>query len=204
MKHGDISGQVAKTARPELAPLRSVVAALDAADPATVGHSQRVALYSVLIATRMRAQIDSAERLLLAGELHDVGNVAVPRRVLHGQTSFDDADRDLVRVHAVEGARAIAELGYENEARWVHHHHEHWDGSGYPDGLAGEQIPLESRIILGAERLEALTSPRGYRSALDQEIAAATLADDTNRLLDPRVSIVARQLLQDGVAGPRT
>ncbi len=168
-----------------------------------LGHSRRVALYSVLIAVRMHAEVASVPALLLAGELHDVGNRAVPRRVLQSDRSLEDEDRELVTLHALEGERALASFGLASDGRWVRHHHERWDGGGYPDHLGGEQIPLESRIIAGAERLEALTSPRGYRSALGRRAAAVQLEAAADTLLDPRVSSAALELLEEGLAAAR-
>src|SRR5439155_26362703 len=101
--------------------------------------------------------------------------------------------------HAVEGARALVELGLAREAAWVRHHHECWDGSGYPDGLTGESIPLESRIIAGAERLEAMRSTRQYRRALTRAEAAARVELAAGTGLDPAGARVGVPLVEEGM-----
>jgi HD-GYP domain-containing protein (c-di-GMP phosphodiesterase class II) len=184
---------------PGLARLRALVATLDACDPSRRGHSQRVAYYSVLIAVRLKARMASVQRLMLAAQLHDVGCVAVPERVLETTARFGDELRELVEAHVVEGERALVNLGLVHEATWVRHHHERWDGNGYPDRLAGDSIPLESRIIAGAERLHALRSARLYRLALTTSEAAGRLEAEAGRVLDPDVARIGMALLDEGV-----
>jgi HD-GYP domain-containing protein (c-di-GMP phosphodiesterase class II) len=188
---------------PGIARLRGIVADFDASDPSRYGHSQRVAYSSVLIAVRINACAGSLQRLMLAAHLHDVGCVSVPRWVLETTTAYEHTVRELVEAHVVAGEQALVDLGLLREAVWVRHHHERWDGRGYPDGLAGERIPLESRIIAGAERLQALTSSRRYRSALAVPAALARLEFAAGTTLDPAVARVAIALLQDGVIAPR-
>jgi HD-GYP domain-containing protein (c-di-GMP phosphodiesterase class II) len=93
----------------------------------------------------------------------------------------------------------LGDLGLRREAGWVRHHHERWDGRGYPDGLAGEAIPLESRIIAGAERLQALRSARRYRAALTAPAAARRLDAEAGTTLDPAVARVGVALLEEGI-----
>jgi HD-GYP domain-containing protein (c-di-GMP phosphodiesterase class II) len=184
---------------PGVARLRGLVAAFDAGDPSRYGHSQRVAYYSVLIAVRMKACAGSLQRLMLAAQLHDVGCVSMPQWMLDSATAYEHTVRRLVEAHVVDGARALLELGLHREAVWVRHHHERWDGTGYPDRLAGDQIPLESRIIAGAERLQALTSSRRYRLALSMPAAVARLEFAAGTTLDPAVARVGIALLEHGV-----
>jgi HD-GYP domain-containing protein (c-di-GMP phosphodiesterase class II) len=184
---------------PGVARLRGLVASLDSTDPSRRGHSQRVAYYSVLIAVRLQARLASIQRLMLAAQLHDVGCVAVPERVLETSGPFGREVRELVETHVVEGERALGDLGLRREAAWVRHHHERWDGRGYPDGLAGERIPLESRIIAGAERLQALRSARKYRPPLSAPEAARWLAGEAGTTLDPAIARVGVGLLEEGI-----
>ena len=188
---------------PGIARLRGLVAGFDASDPSRYGHSQRVAYLSVLIAVRLNACASSLRQLMLAAQLHDVGCVALPKWILESVTAYEHNVRQLVEAHVVEGERALVELRLEREAVWVRHHHERWDGTGYPDRLVGESIPLESRIIAGAERLQALTSSRRYRLALSHSQAAARLDAATGRTLDPAVARVAVALLEGGAVSPR-
>jgi HD-GYP domain-containing protein (c-di-GMP phosphodiesterase class II) len=184
---------------PGVARLRSLVADLDSSVPSRRGHSQRVAYYAVLIAVRLKAPLTSLQRLMLAAQLHDVGWVAVPKRVLEEPTAFENEVRELVETHVIEGERALVDLGLAREGAWVRHHHECWDGSGYPDGLAGESIPLESRIIAGAERLEAMRSARQYRRALTASETAARLDAEAGTTLDPAVARVGVGLVAEGI-----
>jgi HD-GYP domain-containing protein (c-di-GMP phosphodiesterase class II) len=153
----------------------------------------------VLIAVRLKARLASLQRLMLAAQLHDVGCVAVPQRLLESGMAFENEVRELLEAHVVEGARALIELGLAREAAWVRHHHECWDGNGYPDGLAGESIPLESRIIAGAERLEAMRSSRQYRRALTTAEAATRLEAEAGTVLDPAVARVGVALLDERI-----
>jgi len=199
VKHGAVTPIDPDAEIPGVSRLRGLVAVLDSSDPSRHGHSQRVGYYSVLIAVRLKARLASLQRLMLAAQLHDVGCLAVPQELLETRTTFEDEVRELVEAHAVEGARALVELGLAREAAWVRHHHECWDGSGYPDGLTGESIPLESRIIAGAERLEAMRSTRQYRRALTAAEAAARLELEAGTGLDPAVARVGVALLDEGI-----
>ena len=101
----------------------------------------------------------------LAGLLHDLGKIAIPDRILQKPGKLDPDELRVMREHAVLGSRLLEGLGVSPVDRWILHHHEWWDGSGYPLGLAGEEIPLGSRIILVADAFDAMTSDRCYRAA---------------------------------------
>jgi diguanylate cyclase (GGDEF)-like protein len=159
--------------------------AVDAKDVGTRNHCETVSELCVLIGQALGLDADRIERLRLAGLLHDVGKIGVSDEILRkpGQLDADEAAQmsGHVRIgHAIVGS---AEL--EEEARWVLHHHEHFDGSGYPDGLRGDDIPPESRIILVADAFEAMTADRPYRLARPVHEAVAELDRLAGTQFDP-------------------
>ncbi|MBI5103674.1 MAG: diguanylate cyclase [Solirubrobacterales bacterium] len=139
-------------------------------------HSQAVGDYAVLIGERLGFDGDALGRLRLAGMLHDVGKAAVPDAILRKPGALDDDERAVIHEHPAAGAEMVARIeGLEPLAGWVRASHEHLDGSGYPDGLRGEEIPLPSRILLVADAYDAMTSDRVYRRALSHDDAVAEL-----------------------------
>jgi diguanylate cyclase (GGDEF)-like protein len=149
--------------------------AVDAKDTGTRSHCETVSELCALIGEELGLDADHIERLRLAGLLHDVGKIGVADRILRKAGPLDDEEAAAMRghVHVAHSVVEAAEL--EEEARWVLHHHEHVDGSGYPHGLQGEEIPLESRIILVADAFEAMTADRPYSPAIPVARALAEL-----------------------------
>jgi diguanylate cyclase (GGDEF)-like protein len=139
--------------------------AVDAKDSGTRNHCETVSELSVLIGQALGLDADRIERLRLAGLLHDVGKIGVSDRILGKPGRLNDDEAAEMSRHVRIGHAIVASAELEEEARWVRHHHEHFDGSGYPDGLSGEEIPPESRIILVADAFEAMTADRPYRRA---------------------------------------
>ena len=125
--------------------------------------------------------------MYVAGLLHDVGKIALPDRVLSKPGPLDAAERALVERHPVVGYELLADLGSPLAATFVLHHHERWDGAGYPAGLAAGDIPFGSRVILVADAFDALVSDRAYRSAVSVERALAELQRESGRQFDPLV-----------------
>ncbi|HEX6461624.1 MAG TPA: HD domain-containing phosphohydrolase [Thermoleophilaceae bacterium] len=121
----------------------------------------------------------------VAAELHDIGKLAVPRSVLTKRGALTESERHVMERHPVVGAAILQLAGLPRHARWVRHHHERMDGQGYPDGLAGYEIPLASRIILAADAFDALTSDRPYRPAQSEDAALAELAAHSGSQFDP-------------------
>jgi putative nucleotidyltransferase with HDIG domain len=123
----------------------------------------------------------------LAALMHDIGKVRTPLEVLNKPDKLTDEEYAIMKRHSVLGCDIVQAADMPVEARWVRHHHERFDGRGYPDGLAGEEIPLESRIILVADAYEAMTSDRPYRKAPGEEIAVAELRKHAGSQFDPQV-----------------
>ena len=144
----------------------SLARAVDSRDAYTGSHSERVA--DARGADREPARARPAEEVeltRLAGSLHDLGKLAIPEEILRKPSALSDAERLVLERHPQIGYRMLESLGVDPIADWVLHHHERWDGHGYPDGLAGEQIPLGARIIFVADAFDAMTSNRLYRAA---------------------------------------
>jgi len=163
----------------------SLARAVDTRDAYAEGHAARVAELAERIATRLSLDADDVEVVRVAGELHDVGKVAVPDEILRKPDALTDSERLLLERHPQVGYRMLESLGADAIADCVLHHHERWDGTGYPDGLHGDDIPMGSRIILVAEAFDALTSHCSYREKVTIEAALAELEESAGRQFDP-------------------
>ena len=165
--------------------LSELAVALEAQDPYTDGHSRRVAAHAVMVARRMGLSSEEVSRVRAAAAVHDIGKVRVPREVLDKPGRLTSVELDLVKRHADVGAEIVACLGDPELTAIVRHHHEHFDGTGYPSGLAYERIPLGARIIAVADTFDALTSVRPYRPAASHKRALEALAHVCGTQLDP-------------------
>lgn len=171
--------------RPEV---KALVVATEAKDRYTAGHMQRVAKYAVRLGIEMGLDPDDLRSLAQAGLVHDVGKIEIPDAVLNKAGSLTESEFDLIREHPVVGARIGRELGMQrSELEIIRHHHERWDGTGYPDGLAGEEIPRLARIMSVVDVHDAVTSDRSYRNALGPDQALELIADGSGRSFDPEV-----------------
>lgn len=168
--------------------VRTIADALEAKDEYVYGHARRVSGYASAIGRRMRLEVPVLEQISLAAFLHDIGKIGTPDRVLLKPTTLTEEERDIMRLHSERGALMLAEVcEMEEIAEAVRYHHEHYDGSGYPVGMSGEQIPLASRIILVADAYDAMTSPRSFREAFTHEEAVARLVESAGKQFDPEV-----------------
>ena len=151
-------------------------------------HCQQVADLSARIAEELGLPAATVRRCRLGGWLHDIGKIAVPDRILAKRGPLDDEEWRVMRSHAAIGDQLAARVPGLDEVRAaIRHHHERWDGAGYPDGLAGEDIPIEGRIVAVADAYSAITSDRVYRRATDQEPAIEELRRSAGAHLDARV-----------------
>ena len=172
-----------------------LIRVVDAKDTYAGTHSQTVSRLAEAIARSMGLDIEVIEQVRLAGLLHDLGKIAIPDRILQKPGKLDPDELRVMREHPVLGARLLEGLGVSPVDRWILHHHEWWDGSGYPLGLAGEEIPLGSRIILVADAFDAMTSDRCYRAAGTTAAAIAELRKRCWTQFDARV-VAALERLQ--------
>ncbi len=144
----------------------SLAKAVDARDAYTGSHSQRVSELAARIAIQLGADAELVELTRLAASLHDLGKLAVPEEILRKPGPLTDPERMVLERHPQIGFRMLESLGVDPVAEWVLHHHERWDGTGYPDGLHGDSIPLGARIIFVADAYDAMTSERVYQRRL--------------------------------------
>jgi diguanylate cyclase (GGDEF)-like protein len=151
----------------------SLAEAVDARDAHAGAHSQRVGELAARIGARLGLADDEVELLRLAGHLHDVGKLAIPEEILRKTGPISESERIILERHPQIGFRMLESLGIGPVAEWVLHHHERWDGGGYPAGLAGEAIPLGARIIFACDAWDSMTSERTYRDALAPVAALA-------------------------------
>jgi diguanylate cyclase (GGDEF)-like protein len=161
--------------------------AVDARDAYTGEHSAEVGELAARIAGRMGLPSDETELLRLAGSLHDVGKLAIPEDILRKPGPLSEAERIVLERHPQIGFRMLDSLGVEPVATWVLHHHERWDGSGYPNRLAGSEIPLGARILFVADAYDAMTTDRVYRGRLSDTAAVRELERCAGTQFDPEV-----------------
>jgi putative two-component system response regulator len=176
--------------------VETLTTALESRDTDTGEHAQRVRLYAVVLTEEVApGLLDSA--IEYGFLLHDVGKIGVPDRVLLKPGPLLPDERELMQEHTVVGERMLQHVAWLAGAPLavVRSHHERWDGTGYPDGLRGEEIPVAARIFALADALDALSSDRPYRRAVDFDVAAARLIRDSGTHFDPDAvaALVARQ-----------
>ena len=171
---------------PWLAALQAIAHALQAKDPYTAGHSIRVSAFARVIAGRLGLSTDHVRTVALAAELHDVGKIGVPDRLLHKEGRLTLGEYQQIMQHPVWGEEILAPVlgDYPQILRAVRSHHERIDGRGGPDGLSGEDIPLAARIIAVADSFDAMTSDRPYRRAMSVSAALAELRRSRGTQLD--------------------
>src|SRR6185369_5026406 len=169
--------------------LHALTSAVDAKDAYTCGHSERVALLSRRLAKEIRLPDSQVERIYMAGLLHDVGKIGVPEAVLQKTGKLTPEEFDQMKRHPQIGARILQDIKQMREIiPGVLHHHERYDGKGYPSGLAGEKIPLMGRVICLADCFDAMTSNRTYRKALPLEVALTEIRRCSGTQFDPTLT----------------
>jgi len=167
--------------------LERLVARMETRDPYLNGHSRRVARHSWMIARHMGLPRAEVARIRTAAAIHDVGKIQTPKAILHKAGPLTDEEYAVIKRHPGDGARMTAVLGDAELTSMVRHHHERLDGTGYPSGLSGEEIPLGARIIAVADTFDAITSTRPYRSASPHKKAIDILKNEAGTRLDPAV-----------------
>lgn len=186
-----------------VATLEALVNALEAKNAYLVGHSARVAVFAATIANEFGRSDDEIEQVRIAGRLHDLGMIGIREAVLDKEGPLTEEEYAHVKQHVAIGAQILAPLTHLGPVvSLVRSHHEHWDGTGYPDMLAGEDIPLGGRIICAAEIYDALTTTRPYRESLTPEQAVVQMQEFAGSSVDPAVvealaaAVARRQTLE--------
>lgn len=172
--------------------------AVDAKDRYTSGHSKRVAEYARMIAARMGKSKEEQEDIYYAGLLHDIGKIRIPDEIINKPGKLTDEEYDIIKIHPVAGyniLKGISDDGYISSS--AKHHHERYDGKGYPSGLAGNDIPESARILGVAESYDAMASNRSYRKALPQEVVRSEIEKGKNTQFDPVVADIMLNMIDE-------
>jgi len=171
-----------------LGTIKSLIAALEAKDPYTRGHSERVARFAEEIGRQLKLSEEHLETLRYAGILHDIGKIGTARYILRKPGKLTEDEYQRIRLHPESGALILREIKFLSKTvPAIFHHHEHFDGTGYIDGIKGWEIPLLARILTVADAYDAMTSPRPYRAAMADEVACRELINCSGTQFDPDI-----------------
>ena len=192
-----------KTQRTYFETIRSLAQALEARDAYTRGHSERVTRYALHIARTMGLEDEALDVVRYAGLLHDIGKIGISDAVLNKPGTLTREDRRVIEAHPQFADNILAPIRFLQSALVaVYHHHERWDGTGYPDGLKAAGIPLAARIICVADAYDAMTSSRPYREAMTQERATEEIRSNAGSQFDPEVVEVFLEVVDQLRASP--
>jgi response regulator RpfG family c-di-GMP phosphodiesterase len=185
-----------------MATMEALAALIEVKDPYLAGHSKEVRKWSCMIAGRLGLPEDEIRDIEMAALLHDVGKIGVKGRILDTHGSLTSREFQEVKLHPILGESALKHVkGLANASGIIRHHHENYDGSGYPDGLKDEDIPIGSRIIGVADAFNAMTSDRPYRRALPEEEALSRLVKEKRKQFDPGVVDTFVECMREAVEG---
>jgi putative two-component system response regulator len=177
--------------------LKALASAVDAKDRYTARHSRQVTRLAMLLANAIGLSSEERYQLELSAWMHDVGKIGVPDSLLTKPSALTEDEFAIVKLHPIKGSEIVGEIvELTRVADVIRHHHERMDGSGYPDGLKGEVIPLASRIILISDAFEAMTADRSYRQGLGRDIALRELRDHSGTQFDPELVKVFIQMVE--------
>ena len=168
--------------------IRALAQAIDAKDPYTRGHSERVAAYAEAIAVELGLDPAEVEKVKLSGLLHDVGKIGVDDRIIRKPTALTEEEFELMKTHPVKGAAIMAAIPQLADViPGMKYHHEKWQGGGYPEGLKGEEIPFQARIVTVADTFDAMTTTRPYQKAMELEYVVDRIRQLAPSRFDPRI-----------------
>lgn len=175
---------------------------IDAKDPSTNGHSKRVAGYAKMLAQKMGLPEEEVQQVYYIALMHDCGKIAIPDAILNKPGELTREEYEIIKTHTTEGNRILHDFNSIPQIRdGVLHHHERYDGAGYPDGLAGEAIPLVARIICVADSFDAMNSDRCYRSRLTKTDIETEIRINKGKQFDPKVADCLLEILaEDGIS----
>jgi putative nucleotidyltransferase with HDIG domain len=178
--------------------VQALVSAIEASDAYTRGHSERVTRYSLAIARHMNLSAHEFKRLEQAAILHDIGKIGIDIGLLNKEDKLSSGDIEILRQHPTIGVRILEPINFLKDVRdIIEQHHERFDGTGYPHGLAGEGLLLEAKILAVADTYDAMTSDRPYRKALSHDVAIREIADNAGTQFDPEVTMAFLAMFQE-------
>jgi len=179
--------------------LYAFVETIEARDPYTKQHSTRVTGYAVSIARAIRCSQEEIDMLNVSGNLHDIGKIGIPDNILLKPGRLTEGEFEVIKRHPIIGGNIIGHFGlWTDEQNIIKHHHERWDGRGYPDRLKGEETPFLSRIISVADVYDALTSDRSYRKRLQDDVSVGIIREEAGSQFDPKIVDVFLKLHDQG------
>ncbi len=185
--------------------LKALTAALDAKDTYTEGHSARVSRFAVQIAGRMGLSSKAIRQLQTGAVFHDIGKIGIPDSILQKPGKLTPEERAVIQRHPVIGVDILKNIdSYREILDMVRHHHERYDGGGYPDGTRGEELSLEVYILAAADAYDAITSDRPYCSGRSPKVAAEILRAEAGRQFHPEVARVAADMAESGLLDPHS
>ena len=178
--------------------VEAFASAIDAKDPYTYGHSRRVAQLSVAICEELGMSKKQTRLVELAAFLHDIGKIGTPESILHKPGKLQPEEFEKIKEHPAKGAEILSNIGeFHDIIKWIKHHHEWYDGKGYPDRIAAEHIPLEARIITIADAFDAMTSDRPYRKGMPLQEVIKIMDGFTRSQFDPDILDAFNRLVQN-------
>ncbi len=183
--------------------VESFATAIDAKDPYTYGHSKRVARISVAICKELGMAKKETKLVELAAYLHDIGKIGTPEDILHKPGALRPEEFEKIKEHPAKGAAILSNISeFSDIIKWIRHHHEWYDGKGYPDRIAAEDIPIEARIITIADAYDAMTSDRPYRKGMPIDEVIKIMEEFNRSQFDPDILSVFRRLMDEGKIEP--
>jgi putative nucleotidyltransferase with HDIG domain len=184
--------------------VKAFSSAIDAKDPYTYGHSRRVAQLSVIICEELGMSKNETRLVELAAFMHDIGKIGTPESILHKPGKLEPEELEKIKEHPAKGAEILSNIAEFSEIiKWIKHHHEWYDGKGYPDQIAAEDIPIEARILTIADAYDAMTSDRPYRKAIPMKEVVMIMSEFTRSQFDPDILSVFNRLLNEGRINPK-
>jgi putative nucleotidyltransferase with HDIG domain len=179
--------------------VEALASAIDAKDPYTYGHSRRVARLSAVICEELGMHRKEIRQVMLAAILHDIGKIGTPERILQKPGNLEPEELEKIKEHPARGAQILSNIREFNDIiKWIRHHHEWYDGKGYPDRMTAENIPLEARVITVADSFDAMTSDRPYRKGMPAGEALRIMNEFSGSQFDPRILAAFKRVYDSG------
>jgi putative nucleotidyltransferase with HDIG domain len=180
--------------------VRALANAIEAKDIYTCGHSERVVKYSLIIGKKMNLSTKELDKLKFGGILHDIGKIAIDDEILKKNSALTEIEKEIIKSHPLEGENIISPISFLEEIKpIVRHHHERWDGTGYPDRLFKERIPLLARIVQLADTFDAITTSRVYRNKRNFDTAVEEIQRCSGSQFDPTIVYYFLKAYSDGL-----